>query len=230
MTFTPVNIIDATDDGDSVRVGIEKIDANVTDAYDHLNTLNATVVGKINRSDRNVPNGVCPLDSDLLVPLANIPTLPISQFEVDPRIPIGSVIMWPMDTLPAGCLHCDGSELSEAYTELITVLVANGSPYGTGSSSRPKIPDYRGYFIRAYEGAASIDPNGATLGRTQLDTMESHYHSINFSRSYAASGGAISAIVSISTSGEVTSSTYSSVVGTENRPINKSVKMLIKYE
>lgn len=58
--------------------------------------------------------------------------------------PVGSIFMWPSDTVPAAYHLCDGSSLSaETYPTLYSVL---GHTYG-GSGNQFNLPDMQGCFV-----------------------------------------------------------------------------------
>lgn len=63
--------------------------------------------------------------------------------ECAPVTPIGTIVMWPSDTLPDGWLLCDGTAyLREDYPEL-EVLFPSGGSWG-GSASEFVVPDFSG--------------------------------------------------------------------------------------
>lgn len=74
--------------------------------------------------------------------------------------PVGAVIMYHDTTAPAGYLACDGAEFSVTdYPRLYALL---------GKSTTP---DLRGLFVRGFDPAGKVDPDGATraIGSKQAD-------------------------------------------------------------
>lgn len=80
-------------------------------------------------------------------------------------IPAGVVFQSAAPTAPHGYLICDGSEvLKSDYPELFASI---GNTYGTPSNALNFVlPDYRGRFLRGYDGDAGVDPDKA--GRTAI--------------------------------------------------------------
>ena len=90
--------------------------------------------------------------------------------------PIGSIQMWPSDTLPTGYHLCDGSSLNISdYPELYKVL---GTTYG-GSGTSFKLPNIQGSFV-AGKGANDYNTLGATGGANKValgvSEMPKHNH------------------------------------------------------
>ena len=73
----------------------------------------------------------------------------------------GTVIMWPINTPPAGYLECNGGTVSRVtYAALYGVI---GTTYGAGDGSTTfALPDYRGRFLRGWDHGAAVDPDRAT--------------------------------------------------------------------
>ena len=95
--------------------------------------------------------------------------------------PIGSIQMWPSDTLPTGYHLCDGSSLNISdYPELYKVL---GTTYG-GSGTSFKLPNIQGLFV-AGKGANDYNTLGDTGGanKVELDISEMPKHNHNSSSS-----------------------------------------------
>ena len=91
------------------------------------------------------------------------------------RVPIGSILIFPIATVPAHCLECNGAEVSRAtYAGLFEVI---GTLYGTGDESTTfNLPDLRGEFIRGFDNVRGID-SGRVIGSLQSDAFKSHTHS-----------------------------------------------------
>jgi microcystin-dependent protein len=150
-------------------------------------------------------------------------------------VPPGTIIAFAGNKIPNGYLLCDGSELEiSKYPQLFEAI---GTIYGGNASSRFKLPDFRGVFLRGVGG-----PNAPPLGQNQGDAIRN----IRGSLVKIAAGGEFSATGAFRETG--TAWTFGSgnasqyyikavsfdacnVVPTanENRPINYSVNYCIKY-
>lgn len=59
--------------------------------------------------------------------------------------PVGTILIWPSDTVPENYHLCDGASLDKnEYPELFSVI---GGIYGMGGESVFKLPDMRGRFV-----------------------------------------------------------------------------------
>ena len=95
--------------------------------------------------------------------------------------PVGSIQMWPSDTLPKDYHLCDGSTLNISdYPSLYAVL---GTTYG-GSGSTFKLPNMQGLFV-AGKGTNNYSSLGATGGANtvELDMNNIPKHNHNTSTS-----------------------------------------------
>ncbi|MFW6598254.1 tail fiber protein [Propionibacteriaceae bacterium Y2011] len=88
-----------------------------------------------------------------------------------------------------GWMLCNGRWLgTEAFPELFAVL---GNLYGTrdaGGSPQFRLPDYRGVFLRGFDGGAGLDPDADSriaptgsgtlnaVGSFQCDALQEHTH------------------------------------------------------
>lgn len=98
--------------------------------------------------------------------------------------PVGSIVMWPSNTIPTGWRLCDGSSLPRAeYQELFAVLQTT---YGYNDSSSFKLPDMRGLYV-AGKGANSYNAlnqkGGANTVALSVDQMPKHNHDTSTSTS-----------------------------------------------
>ena len=76
-------------------------------------------------------------------------------------VPVGTIIMWPLATPPAGYLECNGTNISR--TTYASLFAALGTVYGVGDGSTTfALPDYRGRFLRGWDHGAAVDPDRAT--------------------------------------------------------------------
>lgn len=137
----------------------------------------------------------------LLVLTLTIITLAITQSvraQAD-SAPIGSIVAWPgqANTIPAGWMECDGRELSNSvYGRLFASI---GTTWGGVGTTRFKIPDLRGYFLRGVSGTSNVDPDKTSrtpvgsapqnaAGSIQSTALQDHTHSIT-GHHLEASGG-----------------------------------------
>lgn len=104
--------------------------------------------------------------------------------------PVGTIIAFPIETVPNGYLECNGQAVSRTtYANLFSVI---GTRYGNGDGTTTfNLPDYRGQFLRGYDNGAGIDPdattrtdsgNGTTgdaVGTKQNNQVVAHNHSVN---------------------------------------------------
>ncbi len=81
--------------------------------------------------------------------------------------PVGAVIAWPDDVIPPNWHICNGKEVP-FNEELWEIL---GNSYGNPEAERVpfiKLPDYRGYFLRAVDGGRGRDSDtDRGVGSTQ---------------------------------------------------------------
>jgi microcystin-dependent protein len=155
-------------------------------------------------------------------------------------LPVGATIIWDCsETPPTGFLERDGSSLdTTAYAALFAEY---GYKYG-GSGANFNLPDDRGKFHRGFNHGAAVDPDKATrtdrgdgtsgdaIGTKQADTLKSHTHTvannITLGGSYYDIGNnAYETAITNATS----TTSASSIAGTETRPANNYVMWCVKY-
>lgn len=134
-------------------------------------------------------------------------------------VPIGCIMMWGTDTPPVGWLHLNGQASPASLVPLFGAT----------------IPDMRGYFPRGWAaGSSAIDPQGATRAilSEQPHAMQTHTH--NYTRTDGMTLFMTSGPDSITqiggTSTQTTSAPTGSVSPFENRPVNKAVMFIVKYQ
>jgi microcystin-dependent protein len=101
--------------------------------------------------------------------------------------PPGLVAYWPNAVAPTGYAELNGQELEiTTYPDLYEII---GDLYGVASvSTKFKMPDLRGIFIRAQDNGAGVDSLassrtcGDAVGSTQEDGLKTHSHT--YSRRY----------------------------------------------
>lgn len=85
-------------------------------------------------------------------------------------MPIGGIIMWPIEDLPKGYIKCNGASITRAqYPELVTLL--------TGNTTAPSVNvvDLRGEFVRGWDDGRNVDP-GRVIRSWQERAITSHTH------------------------------------------------------
>jgi|GEM_PF-2989731 len=89
-------------------------------------------------------------------------------------MPIGSILAYPVDSIPAGYLKCNGAAVGRVtYPELFALI---GTTYGAGDGSTTfNVPDLRGEFIRGWGDGRNVD-SGRVLGSAQRDALQTHDH------------------------------------------------------
>lgn len=166
-------------------------------------------------------------------------------------VPVGGTIPVPSTGVPAGFLVCDGSAISKAvYAALFAAIgVAHGEPTLGGTTFN--IPDYRGRFLRGYDGGAGRDPDraartgmnanglaGDNIGSVQADAIQN----ITGSFGRAATMGTVTGPFFMSNAGAVwndggavsqkTVNFDASLVArtsSETRSLNANTNFMIRY-
>jgi len=107
------------------------------------------------------------------------------------KTPVGTIVAYSSATAPAGYLACDGANPAKAsYPELVAVLGTNwGVPADT---TKFRVPDLRGAFLRGRDGGRGFDPDrnsrsadfagsasGDNVGSLQYDIFGSHTHGVS---------------------------------------------------
>lgn len=82
-------------------------------------------------------------------------------WSASPAMPVGGVIMWPLDSLPSGWLWCRGGVYNIADYPALAALF--GTTYGGNGSTTFGVPDLRG---RAPVGSGTGDASDATAWGT----------------------------------------------------------------
>ncbi len=99
-------------------------------------------------------------------------------------VSVGTVMAWPLATVPAGWIECDGSAISRStYAALFSVL---GTAYGTGDGSTTfNLPNYKNQFLRGFDASGTDASSrtdrgdgttGANVGTKQADDYKQHNH------------------------------------------------------
>ncbi|MDR2076403.1 MAG: phage tail protein [Desulfovibrio sp.] len=157
-------------------------------------------------------------------------------------VPVGTVVAWPSSSHPKDAenwLECNGQAITQgAYPELYAVV-------------GPNVPDYRGMFLRGYGSQAHTKDNGSTVGVTmtthssgalgtvQGDAIRNISGVFRRSWEHSATDGVFYGVEdSPGGDGEYRQGQGVGMVyfdasrmvptATENRPVNKAVRYLIR--
>lgn len=103
---------------------------------------------------------------------------------------VGGTMLFPANVAPTGWFELDGTLKSRAiypklwaFAQASGNIVANdgawtGGEFSPGDGSTTfRIPDTRGYYIRSWSNAGTID-SGRAIGSIQLDAFQGHFHNI----------------------------------------------------
>jgi hypothetical protein len=162
---------------------------------------------------------------------------------VPPGVPPGTIIMYAVNSVPAGYVACNGATYNRtgAYASLFAAI---GTTYGAPSSTTFQVPDLRGYFVRGHGTNADGTASG-NFGEKQADAFGNHRHS--FSDYYERASGSLNlgrrcdlrgdggrcatdgGSVSISSSGGSTPNNTNYIGGTETRPKNIALLYCIRF-
>ena len=97
------------------------------------------------------------------ISFSRMPSSPYSEVAYNATlVPAGMVSPFagPVESIPAGWLLCDGSEISR--TEYANLYDAIGVCWGVGDGSTTfNLPDLRGMFLRGVSGDSNNDPDAA---------------------------------------------------------------------
>ena len=150
-------------------------------------------------------------------------------------VPAGTVIAWPNEAnTPGPTWHfCAFSQLSELeWPQLFAAIGHIYTPPGEVGGGLFRVPEYRGWFLRARNAAAGNDPDantrtarpdgfgGDVAGSTQLSQNITHTHG-NAAHSHGASGSTVATFVNAAVHG---SGVYNNgVVGQAENAVNVTV-------
>lgn len=101
-------------------------------------------------------------------------------------LPVGSIVLWPSNTAPAGWFICNGDAISRTkYEDLFSVV---GISYGPGDNSTTfNLPDFRGRTpVGVNDGTGSVSETfslassgGEVTHTLTINEMPSHSHGIS---------------------------------------------------
>lgn len=135
---------------------------------------------------------------------ANIGSVALDGLECMVRGVIGEVKQYiATEQAPAGELGlCEPArELTADESRLDSVLAGR---FGVGTNGRSLLPDMRGYFVRAWDNGAQVDPDavsrshlgtgtepsGDHVGTEQSDEFASHFHNVFYQPALGGTDGA----------------------------------------
>jgi microcystin-dependent protein len=150
---------------------------------------------------------------------------------------IGSIHAHSGATAPIGYLLCQGQTVSR--TTFASLFAVIGTTYGAGDGSTTfALPNTQGIFLRG-SGSQAIGgvTASATLGSTQGDQFQGHYHSVGAVNT--ANGGSAAVASSNAAANQAFTGAAANIVtdgsngtprfGTETRPANVGVNYMIAY-
>jgi microcystin-dependent protein len=165
--------------------------------------------------------------------------------KVEGHVPPGTIVAFGGATAPAGWLPCDGTLLDSAKEEYRGLFQAIGTGHGGNATSGMfNLPDFRGRFLRGVDSSEGNDPDapartasnpggneGDNVGTLQSSSVGPHTHpygaagtkvvgNVASGNSFQADG--MSSFVSTTSANSGTGSS------SETRPVNVSVKWIIK--
>ena len=196
----------------------QQLNANLTALSNLISVSNLTALAGLTGASNKLPyfTGAGTMAVQDLIATA-------TNAGIQTLVPIGSIIIWPVPTIPANYLICDGAAISRTtYADLFNTI---GTYYGAGNGSTTfNLPNYRGLFLRGNDNGAGTDPS-RSLGSYQEMSIQSHSHFISVSNETIAGGGST---IPCNRPGGIQINT-NSVGGTETRPKNASVHFIIKH-
>jgi microcystin-dependent protein len=140
-------------------------------------------------------------------------------------IPVGAVMFFAANRVPAGWLVCANQPVTEIYPDLRDYLLDAGSPYGELGGD-PRAPDLRGEFIRGFDDGRGVDA-GRVFGSAQADEFKSHTHPIQGQVVDGSIAGGTTT-PSVVAGNRFNATIAAAVGGTETRPRNVALLPCIK--
>lgn len=161
--------------------------------------------------------------------------------------PPGTILPYAGNSAPDGWLLCNGATVSRSTYKALYDIVGTRFGYGNNSSTF-HLPDFRGRFLRGWDGGAGNDPDrgsriamnagGATgdaVGSIQGDQFRTHAH--GYQDIYFSEHGGSVSIPNAMGSGKTDNDNAgfqmdrisSNTGGNETRPVNANVNYIIKY-
>jgi microcystin-dependent protein len=158
-------------------------------------------------------------------------------------MPIGTVMMFAMASVPVGWSKCNGAAVSRTSATYAGLFAVIGTTYGSGDGVNTfNLPDLRGEFVRGWDDGRGVD-TGRAIGTSQDQQLEKHKHiaSNNDCASYSSvngvgtgtyntwcdSGGIVTNNAAALT-GDGSHTEQTAKLGTETRPRNVAMMYCIK--
>ncbi|MCX2699287.1 phage tail protein [Ochrobactrum chromiisoli] len=242
---------------DGIRIALRAANTNTGSATLNVNSVGAKPIYTVNANSGVTPlsggnitaNGIyeliysAALDGNSGGWLLLNPTMSFK--------PVGSYEIMAAPVVPAGYLYCDGRAVSRTtYASLFNVI---GTRFGAGDGSTTfLLPDWRGAFMRGWDDGRGLD-SGRVFGVQQNSQNKAHTHT--FSGTTTSNGSHTHPITNMGlwtsdgstdvrswgqngqtyntgAAGDHThtfSGTTSSDGGTDARPINNTVYVVVKF-
>lgn len=142
-------------------------------------------------------------------------------------LPVGSMVGFPVNKVPAGFLEIDGSVQSIATYPTLAAFLGTVFNQGNEGVGNFRLPESRGEFLRGWDHGRGVDV-GRAIGSAQTQSIQKHDHAMWVGGTYGSTnpsgGGAAAAWV-----GGVATDMRTGNSGTdETRPRNLSVMWCIK--
>ncbi len=146
-------------------------------------------------------------------------------------IPVGQIAFFARSTPPEGWLVCNGDLLtkSELYNALFDAIGNTFNRPTDTDTTKFRIPDLRGKFLRAWQDENSGDDAGREFGSYQEDDFKSHKHDIVDTGGSSAGDeeGKLDVANNDGPTGTIASTQLTG--GSETRPKNISLLACIRY-
>jgi len=153
-----------------------------------------------------------------------------------PSVPIGAVIAWLANSVPAQYLICDGSAISRTtYSDLFAVI---GTTYGVGDGSTTfNIPDLRARVIVGKGTNAANNTLGQNDGIAIANRRQQHRHTVNEGSGHqhganggnGAGGGLIQVVSNVGGSGTTALATTGLSVGAATDTLDTPSYMVLNW-
>jgi microcystin-dependent protein len=143
-------------------------------------------------------------------------------------MPVGAVMHYPVNSIPAGWLKANGDAVSRAtYAGLFSVI---GTTYGAGDGATTfNLPDLRAEFLRGLDDGRGIDA-GRAVGSAQAGQMPSHTHNVGVALNSTVGGNGTPLSASQNANhNQPTAAAGGTTNASENRPRNVAMLACIKF-
>jgi microcystin-dependent protein len=145
------------------------------------NVGNDFAVGRFNDAGAYIDEPMAIRRSTGLIEITQAPvgaTNPVRLVDLNAAIPIGAVIIWPTNTIPANFLKCDGSIYNNASAPLLQAVL--GYTYGGNGSTTFAVPFYNGKTIVCCDGGTfTLGATGGEYTHVLTPTeLASHAHAV----------------------------------------------------